>query len=299
MEKWLKRLAIAATLIMFLVMIAGSLVTKTGSAMGCGNDWPLCNGKFVPEYTLQSMIEYMHRMVTGLAGMIVLAFAGLSWWRHRGNREVLGLAGFAVFFILLESALGASAVLWPPSAPVLALHFGFSLLAFAGVLLLTLFILQRDKMERLVRAAVSSKFRLLVWVVTVYAYGVVYLGAYVRHTNASMACTEWPLCNNGQLVGDLHGLVGIQMAHRAGAMLLFVLLLIVMLGARRYKESRRDIYVAANIAFALVTAQVLSGGFVVLTYLHLYATILHSAIITCLFGVLCYLCLQTLKKPKR
>ncbi|MFX6194071.1 hypothetical protein ABTF37_19690, partial [Acinetobacter baumannii] len=57
------------------------------------------------------------------------------------------LAIFGLFFIVLESILGASAVIWPQSSAVLALHFGFSLLAFSGVFLLSLFVLQRDKME--------------------------------------------------------------------------------------------------------------------------------------------------------
>ena len=53
--KWL---AAATSIGMFLVLVNGALVTKTESGRGCGDDWPLCNGKFVPAYTLESMIEY-------------------------------------------------------------------------------------------------------------------------------------------------------------------------------------------------------------------------------------------------
>ncbi len=298
MDKMLKWLAISATVVMFLVMIAGSLVTKTESALGCGNDWPLCNGRWVPEYTLESIIEYLHRVITGIAGIIVVVFTVMAWRRYKGNREVRNLAMFGLFFIVLESLLGASAVKWPQSAPVLALHFGFSLLAFTGVLLLTIFVLQRERVERLVQAPVSARFRNTMWAVTVYAYGVVYLGAYVRHTGSSMGCTDWPLCQ-GRLIPELTGQTGIHFIHRAGAAILFFLLLAVMLYAVRHlKEQRRDLYAASILAFVLVTLQVLSGGMVVLFKLHLYATLLHSAIITCLFGVMCYMCVQTLKSPQ-
>jgi len=111
MEKWLKTLAVVATLVMLGVMIGGSLVTKTESGLGCGNDWPLCNGKWVPEYTLESLIEYMHRFVTGIAGIVVGVFSVMAWRHYRGNREVRNLAIFGVFFIVLESILGASAVM--------------------------------------------------------------------------------------------------------------------------------------------------------------------------------------------
>lgn len=298
MEKWLKPLAVLATLVMFIVMIAGSLVTKTDSGLGCGNDWPLCNGKWVPEYTLASIIEYMHRLITGVAGIIVVIFSVLCWRFYRGNQEVRNLALFGLFFIVLESILGASAVIWPQSSSVLALHFGFSLLAYTGVFLLSLFVLQRDKTELMVQDSVSSGFRKWVWGVTIYAYGVVYLGAYVRHTGSSMACSDWPLCD-GKLIPELSGQVGIQFVHRLGALILAILLLATMIYAiRHFKQTRRDLYGASIASFVLVMAQVFSGGFVVLFKLHLYATLLHSMIITILFGIMCYMCLQTLKTPE-
>ncbi|MFP3387222.1 COX15/CtaA family protein [Brevibacillus sp. SIMBA_040] len=298
MEKWLKPLAVLATLVMFIVMIAGSLVTKTDSGLGCGNDWPLCNGKWVPEYTLASIIEYMHRLITGVAGIIVVIFSVLCLRFYRGNQEVRNLALFGLFFIVLESILGASAVIWPQSSSVLALHFGFSLLAYTGVFLLSLFVLQRDKTELMVQGSVSSGFRKWVWGVTIYAYGVVYLGAYVRHTGSSMACSDWPLCD-GKLIPELSGQVGIQFVHRLGALILAILLLATMIYAiRHFKQTRRDLYGASIASFVLVMAQVFSGGFVVLFKLHLYATLLHSMIITILFGIMCYMCLQTLKTPE-
>ncbi len=284
---------------MFLVMIAGSLVTKTDSALGCGNDWPLCNGKWVPEYTLQSMIEYGHRAVTGLSGIIVVIFSIWAWRRYTKNQEVRSLAIFGLFFIVLESLLGAAAVIWPQSPPVLALHFGFSLLAFTGVLLLSIFVLQRDRVAKLVQGGVSKGYRFFAWFVTIYAYGVVYLGAYVRHTGSSLGCPDWPLCQ-GKLIPELTGQVGIQFAHRLAAAILLILILILMIwGIREYKTMRRDVYSAGILAFLLVVIQVLSGGYVVSSNLVLYATIFHSMVITCLFGTLCYICLQVLKGPQR
>ncbi len=299
MDKLLKWLAIAATVIMFLVMIAGSLVTKTNSGMGCGNDWPLCNGKWVPEYTIKSIIEYMHRAVTGMAGLVVILFSALAWRRYRGNKEVRSLALFGMFFIILESILGASAVIWPQSSAVLALHFGFSLMAYTGVFLLTMFVLQRSRSNRLIQAEVPKGFRNFAWAVAVFAYGVVYLGAYVRHTKSYLACPDWPLCQ-GKLIPELSGQVGIQFAHRAGAAVFFLLVLGLMIYAiRNFRQTRRDIYTASIISFVLVAVQVLSGGLVILSRVHLYATIFHSAVITVLFGTLSYICLQSLKKPNQ
>ncbi|MGD8190785.1 COX15/CtaA family protein [Brevibacillus ginsengisoli] len=299
MDKFIKWLAIAATVIMFMVMIAGSLVTNTNSGMGCGNDWPLCNGKWVPEYTLTSIIEYMHRIITGLAGMVVIAFSVLAWRHYRGNKEVRSLAMFGTGFIIVESIMGASAVIWPQSDSALALHFGFSLLAFTGVLLLSIFVLQRSRSKRLVQTEVSRGFRNFAWLTAVFAYGVVYLGAYVRHTKSYLACPDFPLCQ-GKLIPDLTGQVANHFAHRAGAFVLTLLILGMMTYAiRHYKETRRDIYTASILAFVLVLMQGLSGAILIWTQINLYSTILHSAVVTCLFGTLCYICWQTLKKPEK
>ncbi|RNB85950.1 heme A synthase [Brevibacillus fluminis] len=299
MDRWLKWLAIFATIIMMLVMIAGSLVTKTNSGLGCGHDWPLCNGKWVPEYTLQSMIEYMHRFVTGLAGMVVVLFTIWAWRRYKGNKEVRATAIIGLFFIVLESLVGASAVIWPQSSPVLALHFGFSLLAYSGVFLLTLFVLGKERSQAVLQTKLAAGHRNLIWFTTIFAYGVVYLGAYVRHTGSNLGCPDWPLCQ-GRLIPELSGQVGIQFAHRlAAATLLFLLLAVMVIAIRHYKETRRDIYMASILSFVLVVVQVFSGGYVILSKLSLFATIFHSFVITCLFGVMCYLCLQSLKGPQK
>src|ERR671938_1651599 len=64
-------LAVAATAGMFLVVVMGATVTNTGSAQGCGQSWPLCNGRLVPEFTVATAIEYSHRAVTGIEGILV------------------------------------------------------------------------------------------------------------------------------------------------------------------------------------------------------------------------------------
>src|SRR5579859_3068082 len=100
---------------MFLVLVMGATVTNTGSAEGCGRSWPLCNGQFVPEFTVSTAIEYSHRAVTGLESVLVVALTAAMLVRWRKDREAAFLAGLMLFTLLLQAGLGAGAVLAPQS----------------------------------------------------------------------------------------------------------------------------------------------------------------------------------------
>lgn len=293
MNRLLKWLAVASAAGMYIVLLQGSLVTNTGSRYGCGRSWPLCHGKFIPAYALETLIEFSHRAVTGIVGLLVVALA-VSAWRalRREHPAVRLLAPAAVFFLVLQSALGALVVLWPQPKTVLALHFGISLLDFGSVLLLAVIAFQAGRPGGARPAApVSGRLRRWIWIVTAYLMAVVYSGAFVRHTSSDLACVDWPLCN-GQVLPPLTGPVGIQFAHRLAAATAVVLVARLFFLARLERGQRPELYAGAAGALALILAQAGAGALVVLTQLSLAAKMLHSTLIIALFGVLSYLCLQ-------
>src|SRR6266852_5424981 len=85
----LRWLAVAAAGGMFLVLVMGAAVTNTGSAEGCGRSWPLCNGQFVPEFTVSTAIEYSHRAVTGLESLLVVGLTAVMLRLWRKDREAV------------------------------------------------------------------------------------------------------------------------------------------------------------------------------------------------------------------
>jgi cytochrome c oxidase assembly protein subunit 15 len=293
-----RRLAIAATLGMFLVLLMGATVTQTGSAEGCGRSWPLCNGRFIPEFAVASLIEYGHRAVTGVVGLLIFALSWAVWSRWRANGEVRVLVGLMLGFLLLQSLMGAWAVLSPQSPPVLALHFGISLVAFASVFLTMTFVLEQehDVAHRRDRPA-PADFRRATWMATAYVLAVVYLGAYVQHTNSQLACLDWPLCN-GALFPGFDGAVGVMFAHRLAALGSVALLGGLAAWAARFRDTRPDLFCGSLAAFALVVLQALSGGLVVLTRLSLWSTLSHAGIMALLFASLSFVCLRALPQPR-
>src|SRR2546423_7991600 len=72
MTRRFTRLAWLAATCTYLLIILGAIVRITGSGLGCGEHWPLCNGRLLPPLDLPTLIEYGHRLVAA-AGRGLLA----------------------------------------------------------------------------------------------------------------------------------------------------------------------------------------------------------------------------------
>src|ERR671914_2126036 len=103
----LRWLAVVTTIGMLLVLVMGAAVTNTGSAEGCGRSWPLCHGQFIPEFTIATAIEYSHRAVSGIEGLLVLALTVLMLRLWGRDRQVQVLAPLMLGTLLLQAGLGA------------------------------------------------------------------------------------------------------------------------------------------------------------------------------------------------
>lgn len=303
--KQLKWLSFAATFVMFLATLGGSVVTKTESGLGCGREFPLCHGKFVPAHTIASVIEYSHRAISGAAGIVALA-TFIAFWLYRKNRRDLQVyATLSLFFVIVQAAMGAFAVVFSQSSAVMALHFGFSLIALASSIMLVLGIrdeeVSQNKTKSLVQRPVSKAFRNYIWFATIYTYMVVYTGAYVSHTDSAGGCSGWPLCN-GEFIPELSGGAGVAFAHRIAAGLLLIVIAVLGHIAYRYHRDNKQIQSLGIAATVLIVVQVLTGASVVFTLynyeVYLFTSIAHILVLAGLFGVLCYMSVRTWQLSK-
>lgn len=112
----MKRLALFAWAVLAynLAVIAwGAYVRATGSGAGCGAHWPLCNGEVVPRSpTVAMVVEFSHRISSGLALLSVVALAVLVWKRIPAGHAARRAAAGALLFMLTEAAVGAALVLF-------------------------------------------------------------------------------------------------------------------------------------------------------------------------------------------
>lgn len=299
MQKSLKWFAVMTSFVMLVILIGGALVTKTDSGLGCGRSWPLCNGELIPtDITPALLIEFAHRLFTGLGSFMVVGLAIWSWKAIGHIRETKFLALLSIAFLIIQALLGAAAVVWSHSDFVLALHFGISLISFAAVLLLTLLIFEVDKKFDAEKLIIPRKMSIHIIALFIYSYIVIYTGALVRHAEASLVCPEWPLCFNDGTIVPHNMYQFIQMGHRAAAGLIFIWILYIFVYTWRNYRHIKVLYWGWTLSLILVSLQVIAGAFIIYTRLNLYVALLHAVLISCLFGVFSYFILLVTRSRK-
>ncbi|HEX6547558.1 MAG TPA: COX15/CtaA family protein [Candidatus Dormibacteraeota bacterium] len=282
----LRRIALWLSLVtalgMFVVLVMGATVTTTGSAQGCGRDWPLCRGQFVPEFAVATFIEFSHRFVTGIEGILIVALCALVlvvWWDRRPVRV---LAPLLLGALLLQAGMGAWAVKYPQVPLVLALHFGFSLVALAAAVLVAAYLWTIDQP---LPPPVSGGVFWATWGATAYIYVLVYSGAYIRHTGAAEVCASWPLCP-----APPSAAVAVDLLHRGLAALALVVAAGLLLLFRRAR--RRDLVDGAALLAAALLLQGAAGAYLALSGFGLFAELLHAGLTGVVFVAAAYLCLR-------
>jgi len=233
MTRAFTRLAWTAAGFTYLLIILGAIVRITGSGMGCGEHWPLCNGKLLPPLDLPTLIEYTHRLVAASVSILVLALATYARWLREGagSRQQDSSNGpiavsshrptvrpsvapyVALGLLALQVALGAVTVKLELPPWTVILHLGTAML-----LLATLIVAARGSLAAPPsRAARPSRAGL--WALAL-GFATVLLGALTANLGAASACLGFPLCN-GQLVPDGNYLQHIHWTHRLLAYALF------------------------------------------------------------------------------
>jgi heme A synthase len=95
-----------------LVILWGALVRASRSGEGCGDHWPLCNGTVIPHaQEIATVIEFTHRVTTGIAFLSVVAMAVWAFRLYR-KEPVWPAAAASLILIVTEALLGAGLVLF-------------------------------------------------------------------------------------------------------------------------------------------------------------------------------------------
>jgi protoheme IX farnesyltransferase len=297
----LRRLAWTGAALAFGLIVLGGVVRITGSGMGCGDHWPLCNGHWFPPLDLPTLIEIGHRWAAALVSVMVLATAGVAWRRHRSEPRLRNPATLALVLLVAQVLLGAVTVKLALPPWVVITH-----LANAMVLLAVMLVTALRAQESAQRAPLPDAPLLpgsrhaahsLVVGTTGLGFLVILFGAQVANLHAGLLCLGFPLCNN-VLLPPAAPLAWLPWAHRLLAFAFFGLLLALNLRLRSRTDSTgRFLRRCAGVVLAIALLQIGVGAAMVLQLLPPSLRAAHLMVGTLLWGALVVLTFHSRRTP--
>ncbi len=277
------RLAFFTILLTYFLIVFGGYVASSESGMGCGPEWPLCNGAVIPILQGDTLIEFAHRVIGAILGiMAVLLFVKII--RSHSNTTIRSVAWGMLFMLTVQILLGAVVVILDLPAIVVTGHLLVAMIFLASLIWLWRKTGMKESKGKIHTVSINIEKRKHIInhlnIVLVLLLLTLVFGAYIKHESYGLAC-GWLTCGDSLLPNTLPGIL--QTIHRVLAVISTIYLLLISYWAfsKRWGVAMQN---RMLLSLLIVLLQLLIGAFTVISYLDIPWAVLHLAIGTALFG---------------
>jgi len=301
-DLWLHRYAVLLSFLTLLLIVAGGMVTSTGSGLAVP-DWPTTYGQNMFTYPYSRWVggifyEHGHRLIASCVGFLTIVLA--VWLQISEPRRWLRRLGWAALgMVILQGVLGGITVLYLLPTPVSVFHGCLAQVFLCTILSIAVF--TSPRWMAAIPRTTAGPFPLprLSAVLIAIVFGQLVLGAIMRHTESGLAVPDFPLAY-GQLWPDLgeaamekynhdrrwvHQVpqatrqqILIHMAHRLGALFAALAALITCLTALRRHGDLAAIRLPAVFILVLLAVQIGLGAWTVWSQRSPRVTTAHVAV---------------------
>ena len=280
-----KILTLAAVTSVFLLVTVGVTVRVTESGLGCP-DWPLCHGQIIPPFEYHAILEYSHRLVASLVGLLVALSALWSWLFYRDRNLIVRPLFSAAILVVVAALLGRAAVLSELSPNIVTLHLAIAETVFALLIISTASAWSENLGDTTVENERDRKKLLLLSQISAISVSIIVLsGSYDVNQGATAVCTSWPLCggvSGGIIPGN--GLEWTHMIHRflsAGGVLIVAWLVFQIWTNTRFSGMLAQI---GSFVLLILILQILVGASHLWFNFPVIVRIVHLSLATALWG---------------
>jgi cytochrome c oxidase assembly protein subunit 15 len=262
-----------------LLVLAGSLVTSTGSGLAVP-DWPTTYGwnmfTFPPSMWVGGIFyEHGHRLIASTVGFLTIVLA--VWlWRAERRRWLRRLGVTALAAVVIQGVLGGVTVLYFLPTAVSTAHAGLAQVFLCLTVAIALF--TSPGWRRDSAAADDPTLRGVATLTTAAIYAQILIGAAMRHSGAGLAIPDFPLMFGGLVPDHWSPAIAVHFAHRAGALVVVLAILATAGHVAYHHKGRSDLGRPMWLLVCLTAIQVTLGALTVLTARNVWINSAHVVV---------------------
>ncbi|MGH2406892.1 MAG: heme o synthase [Candidatus Limnocylindrales bacterium] len=284
-----QKLTLVTAVAMYLLVVWGAVVRVSDAGLGCP-DWPLCYGQLLPPLgDASAWIEWIHRTLAAVVGLLVLAVLVVAV-RHHRQRTIVLPAVAALLFTGFQAYLGKITVESGNSGETVTAHLAMGMIVLAALVYIAIRVRYPASLPS---GGAPQRFTLLAAFAALAVYALLLFGSHVTATGSALVFgNAWPLFPNGALLPTFDpdpAVAALQTAHVLHRYVAAIVGIIVLFTAwvawRRGAdgrwgpaESRPVLLALTATAAALFAVQIVVGAAQILTTLAPWSVALHLAL---------------------
>jgi heme a synthase len=278
----IKRLAFFSIVVTYLLIVFGGYVASSDSGMGCGPEWPLCNGLVIPILEGTTLIEFTHRVIGAFLGiMTVLLF--FMTIKSKPDTKTRSTAWIMLVLLIIQVLLGAVVVVLDLPAIIVTIHLLIAMFFMVSLIWIwrkTQFEANQHHTYTPLSGHLQKSVNLHLNNVLVLLILTLAFGGYIKHESYGLAC-GWLGCGETIIPASIPEFL--QTIHRVLAVIsaVYIFLLTYWSFAKKWGASLQRRLALATLT---VLVQLLIGVITIATNLDIPWAVLHLAVGTAMFA---------------
>lgn len=262
----------------YILIVFGGYVASSESGMGCGPEWPLCNGEVIPILENETLIEFAHRVIGLLLAILVVSLFVLIK-RDNSNNTLQKAGNWLLGLLTLQVLAGAVVVVLDLPTIVITVHLLVAML----FMLVLLWIFRAGSHRHLetsgfMKANIITQLNVLM-ILLLLTMG---FGAFIKHEYYGLAC-DWLDCRETLLPVTTPEIL--QTGHRLLAVITAAYTIFLLLKAylNNWGQGMKKRLLLAG---TVVLFQIISGILTIVANISIPWAVIHLAIGTALFMII-------------
>lgn len=294
----LKILSRCLVIIILSLIFVGALVTSHDAGLSVP-DWPTTFEENMFTYSYSKWVggiffEHGHRLFASIVGFLTLLLAGIAWIKEP-RKYVRFWSYLALAAVIMQGILGGMTVIYGLPDAISISHALLSQTFLLIITTIAFFYSGKWESSKAFVIGQNKVSRQAAWCIA-FLYMQLLLGALVRHTGSALAIPDFPTTAgnllplvNDQVLSTINAWresqalqavtssqVWFQLMHRAGAIIVFVAIIKLLMHLKR--SSDRYLRALRLVILPLITAQVVLGASVIWSVREPWITSFHVVI---------------------